>query len=265
MHNLKRLNLGWWLLWLHLLIVPGQVTGDDGLRFYYFNPDSPQNNLGRLKSDMESLLEGFDLAIEFQPFAHLTDFDSRVRSDRPAFVFAPHWYLKRNADEIRFNPLLQSVHQQQNSYRKLLVARLGRDDEINRPERLTLAMTSLGPGSKQLLANMLNSDSFVAFDKLSIVEVPKDADAIFAAALGQVDVALVSKANMKLFRKINPRLIDSLKIISESTPIDMPVLGYIDGVVTKQQAAALKQFMFSSQNSTVMQTLQIEGWSSHER
>ncbi|MCG8017065.1 MAG: phosphate/phosphite/phosphonate ABC transporter substrate-binding protein [Candidatus Thiodiazotropha sp. 'RUGA'] len=264
MHNLKRLNLGWWLLWLHLLIVPGQVTGDDGLRFYYFNPDSPQNNLGRLKSDMESLLEGFDLAIEFQPFAHLTDFDARVRSDRPAFVFAPHWYLKRNADEIRFNPLLQSVHQQQNSYRKLLVARLG-SDEINRPERLTLAMTSLGPGSKQLLANMLNSDGFVAFDKLSIVEVPKDADAIFAAALGQVDVALVSQANMKLFRKINPRLIDSLKVISESTPIDMPVLGYIDGVVTKEQAAALKQFMFSSQNSTVMQTLQIEGWSSHER
>ncbi|MEW8209282.1 MAG: hypothetical protein AB2735_02400, partial [Candidatus Thiodiazotropha taylori] len=100
MHNLKRLNLGWWLLWLHLLIVPGQVTGDDGLRFYYFNPDSPQNNLGRLKSDMESLLEGFDLAIEFQPFAHLTDFDSRVRSDRPAFVFAPHWYLIRITFQI---------------------------------------------------------------------------------------------------------------------------------------------------------------------
>jgi hypothetical protein len=235
------------------------------LRFYYFNPDSPQNNLGRLKSDMSSLLEDFNMAIEFQPFNHLTDFDARVRSDRPAFVFAPHWYLKRNVDEIGFNPLLQAVHQQEKNYRKLLVARRNTAADINKPERLTLAMTSMGPGSKLLLASMLNSDGFVAFDQLSIVEVPKDADAIFAAALGQVDAALVSQTNMKLFRTINPRLIDSLQVISESTPVDMPVLGYIKGVVTKNQAAALKKFILSSQTSFVMRTLQIEGWISHER
>jgi ABC-type phosphate/phosphonate transport system substrate-binding protein len=214
---------------------------------------------------MESLLEGFEVAIEFQPFTHLTDFDARVRSDRPAFLFAPHWYQKRNADEIGFHPLLQAVHQQQNSYRKLLVARRSSANQIDKPERLTLAMTSLGPDSKLLLASMLQSDSFVAFDKLSVVEVPKDADAIFAAALGQVDVALVSQANMKLFHKINPRLIDSLEVISQSTPVDMPVLGYLDGAVTAQQAAALKQFMLSSQTNSVLHTLQIEGWVSHER
>jgi hypothetical protein len=262
--NLKRLNLVCCLFWLCLLIMPGKVSGDDGLRFYYFNPDSPQNNLGRLKSDMESLLEAFDASIEFQPFTHLTDFDARVRSDRPAFVFAPHWYHERYGEEIRFIPLLQPVHREQNSYRKLLVARRDSTEEISIPERLTLAMTSLGPGSKLLLASMLNSDSFVAFDQLSIVEVPKDADAIFAAALGQVDVALVSQANMKLFRRINPRLIDSLQVISESTPVDLPVLGYIKGVVTVEQAEALKKFMLSSQTSSVMRTLQIEGWSSHE-
>ncbi|MEJ2619660.1 MAG: hypothetical protein P8163_05235 [Candidatus Thiodiazotropha sp.] len=244
--------------------MPGKAAGNDGLRFYYFDPDSPQNNLGRLKNDMESLLKDFDKNIEFQPFTHLTDFDARVRSDRPAYVFAPHWYHERYGDEISFIPLLQPVHHEQNSYRKLLVTRRHATDETNTPERLTLAMTTLGPGSKLLLASMLNSDSFVAFDQLSIVEVPTDADAIFAAALGQVDVALVSQANMKLFRTLNPRLIDSLQVISESTSVDLPVLGYIRGVVTTERAEALKKFILSSQTSAVMRTLHIEGWSSHE-
>ena len=146
MRNLRTNFFRHCLFWLWLLVVPGVAFGDAGLRFYYFNPDSPQNNLGRLKSDMESLLEGLGVPIEFQPFAHLTDFDLRVREDRPAFVFAPHWYLKRYAEEIQFIPLMQSVRQARNSYRKLLVGRRSGTEEIDKPGRMTLAMTSLGPG-----------------------------------------------------------------------------------------------------------------------
>jgi hypothetical protein len=258
-------SLKYSLLWLWLMVIPGSLLGDAGLRFYFFSPDSPQNNLGRLKSDMESLLEGLDVSIEFQPFARLTDFDLQVREDRPAFVFAPHWYLRRYAGEIGFIPMLQSLREAQNSYRKLLVGRRNGHSGIKQPERMTLAMTSLGPGSKAVLRGLLKKNSVPNLDELSIVEVPKDADAIFAAALGQVDVALVSQANLKLFQTINPKLVDSLEVFSESTPVDMPVLGYIEGSVSEEQKEDLKHFMLSSQESTVMRTLQIEGWARHDR
>ncbi|MES9834267.1 MAG: PhnD/SsuA/transferrin family substrate-binding protein [Candidatus Thiodiazotropha sp. DIVDIV] len=253
------------LLWLWLLAFPGTLLGDDGLRFYYFNPDSPQNNLGRLKSDMETLLEGFSLPIEFQPFAHLNDFDSQVRKDQPAFVFAPHWYLKRYVDELGFMPLLQAVRHQRNDYQKLLVSKRNGDSEFPNSGRKTLAMTSLGPDSKELLSSILDVNELFNVDQLSIVEVPKDADAIFAAALGQVDVALVTQANLKLFQTINPKLIDSLRIYSEFAPVDMPVLGFIKGAVSEEQTNKLKKFMLSSKDSTVMHSLQIDGWSDHAK
>ncbi|MES9940088.1 MAG: hypothetical protein ABW104_01790 [Candidatus Thiodiazotropha sp. 6PLUC2] len=259
------LNINACLLWLWLLIFPGALLGDSGLRFYYFNPDSPQNNLGRLKSDMEMLLRDFSISIEFQPFAHLNDFDQRVREDRPAFVFAPHWYLKRYVDELGFNPLLQAVRHQRNDYQKLLVSKRKGNSEFRKSGRKTLAMTSLGPDSKKLLSGILDASDLIDVDQVSIVEVPKDADAIFAAALGQVDVALVTQTNLKLFKSINPKLIDSLRVYSDFTPVDMPVLGYLDGAVTKEQSDQLIKFILSSQDSTVMRTLQIDGWSDHAR
>ena len=249
-------------LWLSSL--PGSAHGDAALRFYYFNPDSPQHNLGRLKSDMESLLEGLGVPIEFQPFARLTDFNRGVRNDRPSFVFAPEWYLQRYAEELQFRPLLQSVRDAQNSYRKLLIARRQATKETIKSGRASLAMTSLGPGSTDILGRILLDDGDLSFDQLSIVEVPKDADAIFAAALGQVEVALVSQANLKQLQSINPRLIDSLQVLGESEPLAMPVLGYLEGAATVDQQNVFKKFMISTHDSPVMQTLRIDGWSVHD-
>lgn len=251
-------------LYLWVLIIPGSAFADSMLRFYYFNPDSPQNNLSRLKSDMASLFKGMGVQVEFQPFARLSDFDQGVRNDHPSFVFAPEWYLHRYANELNFSPLLQSVRNAQNSYRKLLIGRRHATGKVLQFGRASLAMTNLGPDSSDIIKRIEVADSTLNIEQLSIVEVPKDADALFAAALGQVEIALVSQTNLEQFHTINPKLVDSLQVLGESEPLKMPVLGYIEGASTVDQQNKFKKFMISTRESPVMKTLQIDGWSVYD-
>jgi hypothetical protein len=250
-------------LWLLLLLTAGSACADASLRFYYFNPDSPQNNLGKLKSDMDSLLDGLEVRIAFQPFARLTDFHRGLRKDRPSFVFSPEWYLERYGDELRLRPLLQSIRDKRLSYRKLLISSQHYDLDEKKKARVSLAMTGLGPDSENILDKILFAVGKFDANRFSIVEVPKDADAIFAAALGQVDTALVSQASLEQLRTVNPRLIDSLKVLGESEPLAMPVLSFVDGSVSSETRERFSRFMRETLNSRLMQTLRIDGWSEH--
>ncbi len=248
-------------LYLLLLLLAGPSWGDDVVRFYYFDPDSPQHNLERLKIDMESLLEKTGLNIEFQPFAHVTDFNRSVKKNRPSFVFAPGWYFRSYGNQLRLRPLLRSVRGTRTSYRKLLITSRLTQTEKSAASRASLAMTSLGPESKIILNRILGGQNKLGIARFNIVEVPKDADAVFAAALRQVDFALVSESTFQQIKEINPKLIDSLTVVGESKPLAMPILGFIKDVASTDQRKIFKDFMISTQNSPAMRTLRIDGWS----
>ena len=257
LHNLTR------LLSLCLIFLAGSVCADPVLRFYYFNPDAPQHNLERLKSDMEALLDSSGMELDFQPFARLTDFNRGVTNDRPSFVFAPDWYLHSYGRVQQLKPLLQAVRDQRQSYHKLLVSAKYSQKETIASERISLAMTSMGPGSIEILRTVFSDDDVVDLKKVRVVEVPKDVDAIFAVALTQVDMALVSQVSLQQFRAINPRLIDSLNILGRSRELELPILGYLEDSSSSEQIAMFRQFMIATGNSQVMRALRIDGWSEH--
>ncbi len=248
-------------LCLSLLLLAGQSWGDDVVRFYYFDPDSPQHNLERLKIDMESLLEKTGLNIEFQPFAHITDFNRSVKERRPSFVFVPSWYLRSYGNQLKLRPLLRSVRGTRTSYRKLLITSRLTPTNKGAAKRASLAMTNLGPNSNDFLNKILEGQKNLGISKFNIVEVPKDADAVFAAALRQVDFALVSESTFQQIKEINPKLIDSLTIVGESEPLAMPILGFLKDVASTDQRKIFKDIMISAKNSPAMRTLRIDGWS----
>ncbi|MCU7842412.1 MAG: PhnD/SsuA/transferrin family substrate-binding protein [Candidatus Thiodiazotropha sp. (ex Monitilora ramsayi)] len=216
-----------------------------------------------MKHDMEMLLDKLGLDVDFQPFARLTDFNQGVRSDRPSFVFAPDWYLHSYGNALQLKPMLQAVRDHRQSYHKVLVSARYSHKDMQASERISLAMTSLGPDSVEILNIIFPDDEVVDLKKIRVVEVPKDVDAIFAAALTQVDVALVSQVSLQQFRAINPRLIDSLNVLGKSKSLDMPVLGYLEDSSTSEQLAIFRQFMISTGSSQVMRALRIDGWSEH--
>jgi ABC transporter, phosphonate, periplasmic substrate-binding protein len=252
-----------------LLLLAAFIYGTAGAEHYpaelfYFSPDSPQNNLSRLKRNMDDLLSSAGISITFQPFTHLVDLENQLKVKPPAFLFIPQWYFDKNGARLHLHPLLVPVRKGIASYRKILVGMKNTNLTRIRMPHITMAMTSMGPDGETALDSILFSSHGVAAHNINAIIVPKDADALFALALGQVDMALVVKENMDLIAKINPNILQSIHPLLESKPIPMPLLCYTEGVAPPAAVKELKNLLLNGGEregyAIIMEMLQINGW-----
>jgi hypothetical protein len=236
----------------------------DPAALFYFNPDSPQNNLSRLKRNMDDLLSRAGIPISFQPFTHLVDLEDRFKEKPPAFLFVPQWYVEKHGVERHLRPVLIPVRKGMASYRKVLLGMKKTHLQDVRKPHVTMAMTSMGPDEDKTLDSILFSQDGLAERNINAIIVPKDADALFALALGQVDMALVVKENLALIAKINPNILQSVQPLLESKPIPMPILCYTEGVASPSAVRELKRLLMEGEArkgyTTIMEMLQINGW-----
>ncbi len=93
----------------------------------------------------------------------------------------------------------------------------------------TLAVTSMGPDTEKQLALFFNNGRSFDFAASHIIITPKDADALYALALGQVDMAVVGKNTMDVVRAVNRRIVDVVAEVAPSHPVPMPILCVLDG------------------------------------
>lgn len=228
---------------------------------FYFNPDSTQSNLSGLKREMESFLKRTEFSATFQPFAHYVDFDQTVRSRRPSFLFLPGWYFRLYGEKLGLRPLLMALNDGSPSYRKVLLARKGTTINMTSLNGRSLAMTTMGPDHERTLNSILFSAHQADAATLNIVTVPKDSDALFALALGHVDLALVGKQSMALIRTVNPKIIMAVQPLAESTPIPGPILCYATDKVPMETAQQLKRILQQTETlNNILEILQIDGW-----
>ena len=232
--------------------------------FYYFNPDSSQSNLARLKQEMERFLQRNNLSLIFQPFAKYHDFHREVVKNTPAFVFLPEWYFQKNKKNSGLRPLLQPVLNGQTSYRKILLTSQDSTLTLQQLHNKTLAMTTMGRDGAELLDTFTFNKDKIPSNSLNIIATPKDSDALFALAVRQVDAALVSENNLQKIGKINPRILQVVRSIAESQPIPLPILCTRNEGVPQQNIMKLKKIFLEAKHSDdsadLMEMLQIDAW-----
>jgi ABC transporter, phosphonate, periplasmic substrate-binding protein len=253
---------------MFLLLIEGigmtTLTSSQHIDIYYYYPDSPQINPSQLKRGMEGFLTNAGFSATFQPFTYLVDLENQIQKNPPAFLIVPEWYLHRYGAKLHLHPLLVPVRQGRTSYRKILLGTKNIDLKFSGTLHLTLAMTSMGPNGDGILNTVLFTPRGVDGDKVSAIIVPKDTDALFALALGQVDMALVTRENMELVAKINPSILHSVHPLLDSDPIPMPVLCNVDHIASSTEIGNIKKLFLNAKKlesfSTVMEMLQINEW-----
>ncbi len=232
--------------------------------FFYFNPDSTQSNLARLKRAMDKVLSQNVPVVSFQPFARLSDFDRKVKEGRPAFLFLPDWYLEQNGNRQKFAPFLRPLRNGLSTYKKVLLVPKKSTTTIKDMKGKTMAMTSMGPNGLKLLNQTLFSHHGLDSKQLSIITTSKDSDAIFALALQQVDAALVSQDNLALIGNINPRILQTVRPLLELPPISLPILCYTKGNISDSEIAAMKKIFLKDHQEkefiNLMEMLKIDAW-----
>jgi hypothetical protein len=232
--------------------------------FYYFNPDSVQSNFSLLTKGFGSFLkeEGFDAS--FQAFAQKGDFDRKVREERPALLLVPSWYYQEYGENLGLQPLLISLENGKPNYTKILLIRKAAAFTVQQLKGRTVAMTTMGPNTEELLSNNFFKNQGVDFSTMNIIVTPKDADALYALALGQVDAALVGQSTLNMVCSVNQCILKEVREIASSAPIPMPLLCTIHGTLDKDNLAHLKQKFQEGGNGaplpSYMKMLNINGW-----
>lgn len=234
------------------------------LELYYFNPDSLQSNLSRLKAEMDTLFLRAEIPISFQAFARLTDFDRNIREKQPAYMFLPSWYFSLNKDQLDIHPFLLPLRRGENHYSKILLVAKNSGLTLKNITKHTLAMTSIGPQKEDILNSILFKELGIDAADLNTIIVPKDTDALFALSLGQVDMALVVKDNLDSIGKINPRITQAVKPIAETKPIPMPIFCFYREKASKDDVEAFKNVFVQSTHKGIrhnmMEMLNIDEW-----
>jgi hypothetical protein len=235
--------------------------------FYYFNPDSSQSNLARLKKEMERFLNKKDLALNFQPFAKYHDFHREMKAGLPAFVFLPDWYYQQNKNSSTLKPLLEPIRKGRSTYRKILLTTQESTLTVQGLRNKILAMTTMGNKAPDLLNLLLFNQFKIKSNSLNIITTPKDSDALFALAVRQVDAALVSENNLQRIGKINPRILQIVRPLAKSQPIPLPILCSGNGKVPDVKVMKLKKIFLeangSDDSADLMEMLQFDAWDNY--
>lgn len=231
---------------------------------YYYFPDSPHVNTSTLKNEIELFFAQMDCAVTFQPFTFLADLEQSLQAAPPDFLFLPQGYVASFRKYLNLKPFLVPTRKGVRSYDKII---LQAKDSLLTPEsvaRAAVAMTQSDPENRNLISTLLSETMDARLGNLRIVLVSKDADAIFALALGQVDLALVSQVNFDLIGAINPRLTRTVQKVLRPLAVNMPILCIVEGRATAEQVRKLQNILMgeNTRQSTKIfwDMLRIDGW-----
>ena len=212
--------------------------------FYFFSPDSSQSNLGLLNREMDTFFTESGYTVEFQCFAHQIDFDKRIQQLQAEYFFIPEWYINKYGTALKIKRLLIPIRNGSSTYTKVLLVKKTSAITMENLSIHSLAMTTMGPDGGEILKKLLFPGVEVK-GNLRTVVVPKDTDALFALALGQVEMALVSKENLDQIAKILPKIIETVKPLTETTPIPMPSICYSEGKLDPAEVELFKALFTS--------------------
>ncbi|MCB2180820.1 MAG: phosphate/phosphite/phosphonate ABC transporter substrate-binding protein [Desulfobulbaceae bacterium] len=234
------------------------------LEFYYFNPDCVQSNLSQLSSGFNSLFKKFGLDAGFQAFAHKRDFDQRLKERPPDLILVPSWYFEQYGKALGLTPLLTSLENGKPSYTKYLLVRKDFGLSVKELKGKTVAMTTMGANAEELLNTNYFKDQGVDFSAMNIIITPKDADALYALLLGQVDAALVGQATLDTIDSVGLRTLEGTKRLMASSPVPTPLLCVLPGSVDKVEVAQMKNILLKKSeknpSAELMDKLYINDW-----
>ena len=245
------------------------VSASSHFDFYYFNPDSIQSNFSLLSREVDAFFDQAGLAGRFQAFSQKADFDRMVKEKSPLLVFVPAWYYEQYGNSLGLTPLLVPLHNSEPTYTKVLLVRRSESFSITQLSGRTVAMTTMGPDTEKLLTSSFFKDHGLDFSASNIIHTPKDADALYALALGQVDAALVGEATLATVGKANHRIAEVVKELISSSPMPMPMLCVINSNLDDAKIDRLKQLFLDGgeqlSQPAFMEMLQINGWQNAQK
>ncbi len=207
-------------------------------KIYFYNPEI---NIARnlvLKSAWDEYLDNGE-HLEFQPVDDEADFIRLVHnSEDAAFIMADWFYstlFLASPVEKDLEVAFQGIRDGKDTYSKILVANKGALDF----ENVTIACSGSKARAQEILKSIYPELSSFQLEKLNILLVPKDIDALMAVGYGLAEMALSTEVSLLKMSGLNESIYKDMIVLRESRPLKRSVL------VFKSTNSAFKRHLSS--------------------
>tara|TARA_R110001592_G_scaffold60360_5_gene183473 strand:+ start:6298 stop:7260 length:963 start_codon:yes stop_codon:yes gene_type:complete len=191
------------------------------IKIYFYDPEINTARNLVLKNTWDTYLYQFG-SYEFQPVDSSNDFEQLVRNEENAAFIMAEWFYSSlfssqdNDLELAFNGLLNG----RDTYQKILVSH----DNIIDLEKVTIACSGTKKRAKSVLRSIYPELSLSQIEKIKILLVPKDIDALMAVGYGLADMALSTEVGLSKMALLNQNIYKDMVVLKASKPLRRSVL-----------------------------------------
>ena len=192
-------------------------------KIYFYNPEINTARNLVLKSTWDNYLHEV-YKYEFQPVDDESEFIRLVKEQNDSAFIMAEWFYSSifSAESANQNLSLafQGLRNGKNTYSKILVSNKGALDF----ENITIASSGSKERAKEILSSIYPELSSLQIDRLKLLIVPKDIDALMAVGYGLADMALSTEISLSKVSKLNKNLYKDMIVLRESKPLKRSVL-----------------------------------------
>jgi len=178
----------------------------DKTTIYFYSSETSINNFKSLKMEFDRYLSRLG-PYEFQPFSEREAFEKYVKDQKQCILLLSSWHYSKINKEYALTATLAGTRNGQKYQKRVLVTK----DKSVKTGRIASA-SSIEHTSSYLRA-MLKGKEII--DKIQVLTVPKDIDALMSVGFGMSRMALTSGSALDELKKVNPTLHQKMKIVAE--------------------------------------------------
>lgn len=230
-------------------------------KIYFYNPEINTARNLVLKSAWDEYLDNGEL-LEFQPVDDEAEFVRLVNhSEDAAFIMADWFYsslfsvspIKQNL-EVAF----QGVRDGKDTYSKILVANKGALDF----EHVTIACSGSKARAQEILKSIYPELSSFELERLKILLVPKDIDALMAVGYGLAEMALSTEVSLLKMSGLNESIYKDMIVLRESQPLKRSVLVFksTNSVFKRHLSQLMMNMTHTTSGLKAMNLLGLDEW-----
>jgi len=173
---------------------------------YFYSSETSINNFKSLKMEFDRYLSRLG-PYEFQPFSERESFEKYVKDKNQCILLLSSWHYSKINKEYALTATLAGTRNGQKYQKRVLVTK----DKSVKTGRI--ASASSIEHTSSYLRSMLKGKETI--DKIKILTVPKDIDALMSVGFGMSRMALTSGSALDELKKVNPTLHQKMKILAE--------------------------------------------------
>ncbi|MBF0226894.1 MAG: hypothetical protein HQK76_15720 [Desulfobacterales bacterium] len=255
--NLKKIFLII-ILFMFFLIKPSAISQTKPLYVYFYSSETNINNYKSLKMEFDKYLSKYG-EYEFQPFERREDFEEYIKNKNNCLILLSSWHYSNIFKNYSLKPILVGVQNNKCTQKRILVGN-EKSGSIETAMKGPIASSSNEEYSRDMLKLMFPQQEMA--DKVRILSVPKDIDALMSVSFNMAKAGLSTENMLNNLKSIDPILSKKIKTLAEGKDTFLTIVAMPEKFTENLEKiiSVIKNLPNDSLGLNIIKSLNLDSW-----